>query len=91
MYFAFQISVRLGDGGPGQTPREWLQNARKPAFQPLRELPYLKTSQRPVKPATRPFCGASTAHCVSGSESMVVTATAFWPWAARTWLMRRET
>ena len=37
MYFAFQISVRLGDGGPGQTPREWLQNARKPAFQPPRE------------------------------------------------------
>ena len=37
MYFAFQISVRLGDGGPGQTPREWLQNARKPAFQPLRD------------------------------------------------------
>ena len=62
MYFVFQISVWLRGGGRGQTHREWLQSARKPAFQPLRENYYLKTSQLPVRAATRPFCGASAAY-----------------------------
>ena len=68
MYFAFQISVRLG-GGRGQTPWERLQNARKPPFSLSVIKHLLKTSWRPVKAATRPFCGASTARCGFGPES----------------------
>ena len=72
---SLQVGVRLGQtlpcqGGPGQTPELGsLQNARKPAFQPFRVVTYPKAPQRPVKPATRPFYGDSTAHWVSGPES----------------------
>ena len=47
--------------------------------QPFRVDAYLKAPQQPIKPATRPFCGALTAHCVSGPESMVVMST-LWGW-----------
>ena len=42
---------------PSQTAPRSLQKGRKPAFQPLRVILYLKTSQRPVKPALRPSTG----------------------------------
>ena len=43
---------------PGARPAPGsLQKGRKPAFLPLRVDTYLKTSQRPVKPALRPSTG----------------------------------